>query len=132
MLDGISRIDGTLASLAPIDLRRCIRAREKLINTQFQPGYTFGWLQHRSWGHDEDCTGAPGKCDSVRAAGLCKYLRRFQLKALSTLTPGDPRGLCAECKPHGIRLFDAGRKKIWDELPGFFDLPPWSELTNDL
>jgi hypothetical protein len=30
---------------------------------------------------------------------------------------------CAACTKHLQKSMTAGRRKIWDELPGFFDLP---------
>lgn len=50
----------------------------------------------------------------------------------SSLGGGGDKKLCHGCRQRAIDLIVAGRKKIWDELPGFFDLPPWSELENDL
>jgi hypothetical protein len=37
---------------------------------------------------------------------------------------------CFACARHTTESIDAGRKKMWDELPKFFDLPPWGELKN--
>jgi hypothetical protein len=54
------------------------------------------------------------------------------LLALCEFAPGSPKSLCTGCRSHAKELLQKGRKKIWDELPGFFDLPPWSELKNDL
>jgi hypothetical protein len=39
---------------------------------------------------------------------------------------------CPACKHKINELNTAGRQKTWDELPSFFDLPPWNELKNDL
>jgi hypothetical protein len=46
--------------------------------------------------------------------------------------PFSRNSFCAACAQHMEEYVAAGRRKIWDELPGFFDLPPWSELKNDL
>ncbi|KAJ7935066.1 hypothetical protein B0H13DRAFT_1949554 [Mycena leptocephala] len=121
-------LDGLLASPTPVDLRRCIRGREKLINAQFQPGYTFGWL--RSWDSDAQfvCTGTSG-CTRVRDTLFRKNTETFRVLALSVFVT---KGLCDGCTNRAIELTTAGRKKVWAELPGFFDLPPWSELKNDL
>ncbi|KAF7330791.1 hypothetical protein MVEN_02418300 [Mycena venus] len=40
--------------------------------------------------------------------------------------------ICAQCQQHTIESAAAGRKRIWEDLPGFFELPPWDELTGDL
>ncbi|KAJ6593500.1 hypothetical protein B0H19DRAFT_1365572 [Mycena capillaripes] len=132
LLDGIHRKDGTVASLATVDLHQCIRGREKLINAQSQPGFTWGWLKHGVWAHDEDCTNTSGRCTSIREALLIKCTEVVQLRALGQFAPERPRGLCIGCRQHANDLVSAGRKKIWDELPCFFGLLPWDELKNDL
>jgi len=40
--------------------------------------------------------------------------------------------VCGPCSKHIEQSMVAGRKKIWEDLPSFFDLPPWSELKNEL
>ncbi|KAJ7018340.1 hypothetical protein C8F04DRAFT_1151881 [Mycena alexandri] len=57
LFDGHPRDDGTIASLALLDLRRCIVGRDKLMKARFEPGYTLGWL--KNWDHGLDCTDAP-------------------------------------------------------------------------
>ncbi|KAJ7928413.1 hypothetical protein B0H13DRAFT_1967140 [Mycena leptocephala] len=123
-------LNGLLASPTPVDLRRCIWGREKLITAQFQPGYTFGWL--RSWESDAQfaCTGT-SSCSRMRDALFRRNTKTFELLALSTFA-GQGKNLCDGCRNHAIILTTTGRKKVWTELPGFFELPPWSELKNDL
>jgi len=41
-------------------------------------------------------------------------------------------GLCDGCRGNIDERIAAGQKKIWEELPSIFDLPPWNELKNDL
>ncbi|KAJ7125130.1 hypothetical protein C8R44DRAFT_782400 [Mycena epipterygia] len=126
LFDGVPRGDGTSAFLAPIDQRRCVLGREKLIRTQSEPGYTFAWL--RSWTHG-DCTD-PKTCAEVRDSNMRKCWGSAGLWALSPYSEWKP--FCVSCKQHMKEEMVAGRKKIWEELPGFFDLLSWSELKNDL
>ncbi|KAF7362247.1 BTB domain-containing protein [Mycena venus] len=130
VLDGILRDDGTLAFLAPVDQHRCIRGREKLLNVQLQPGYSIGW--YRSWKPGHDCTG--GQCTTLIDARLRDHLNRPLMRALAKfhLNSSLNNNWCATCKQNIHKLNVAARKKTWDELPVFFDLPPWNELTNDL
>jgi hypothetical protein len=67
----------------------------------------------------------------MRDALFRRNTKTFELLALSTFA-GQGKNLCDGCRNHAIILTTAGRKKVWTELPGFFELPPWSELKNDL
>ncbi|KAJ7350618.1 hypothetical protein DFH08DRAFT_695448 [Mycena albidolilacea] len=130
IIDGMQRADGSVASLAPVDLRRCLLGREKLTHVQMQKGYALGW--YRSWCPGNNCTGS--HCVTTRDARLQGYLDRPQLKALGLFIPTSiiNNRFCDACK-QGIELLGiAGRTRTWDELPSFFDLPPWSELKDGL
>ncbi|KAJ7823999.1 hypothetical protein B0H14DRAFT_3729594 [Mycena olivaceomarginata] len=52
LLDGLTRQDGTRASLPPLGLHPCLIGCERLVK-QFQPGYTLGWL--RTWPQSPTC-----------------------------------------------------------------------------
>ncbi|KAJ7686503.1 hypothetical protein B0H17DRAFT_940412 [Mycena rosella] len=128
VFDGIEKKDGTSTSLAPIDQRRCVLGRESVLKQRFRPGYTLAWL--RTWDdHDDNCT-APSKCIKSRDELFRKYtVDDGRLLALATF---QLKGFCASCKGHANEAIVAGRKKVWEDLPGFFGLPPWDELKNDL
>ncbi|KAJ7250524.1 hypothetical protein B0H12DRAFT_1052387 [Mycena haematopus] len=128
LFDGFERADGTRASLSSVDFRRCAVGREKLLLKQFQSGYTLGWT--RKWEFD-DCA------DSVRCSTLRETIQTSFLDdeiaypgALALPSYLVSFKFCAACRQHITASMAAGRKKIWDELPGIFDLPPWSELKN--
>ncbi|KAJ7125101.1 hypothetical protein C8R44DRAFT_131664 [Mycena epipterygia] len=127
--DGIPRMDGSLAALAPIDQRRCVVGRTKLLKVQMEPGYPRGRL--RSWPNNYDCANIL-RCTENR---LQKYTSYHQLCTLNTYAVQQPkiqRLFCSACQEHIEETVEAGRRKIWEELPGFFDLPPWTEPKNDL
>ncbi|KAJ6593476.1 hypothetical protein B0H19DRAFT_976247 [Mycena capillaripes] len=130
-LDGIARDDGTVASLAPVDLGRCIRGRERLLHAQLQPGYTCGWYQ--SWKRAKNCNLGP--CIKTLDKRLRTHLnhRTPSMKALGHFLPtaSNNKDLCATCKQNISELNAAGREKTWNELPGLFDLPAWNELKHD-
>ncbi|KAJ7772079.1 hypothetical protein DFH07DRAFT_879163 [Mycena maculata] len=129
IIDGIPREDGTLAALASIDQRRCGLAREKLIKTQLKTGYTIGWLRDQG---RADCTNT-SSCDAKRTEILYHYLDILNLWALGRIAQATMgKSLCEACRKHAIESNESGRKKLWEELPSFFELPPWNELKNDL
>jgi hypothetical protein len=131
LFDGVPRGDGTTAFLAPVDQCRCVLGREAIIKAQAQRGYTLGWLC--SWwdGDDGNCADIP-KCLAVRAIQRRRYHEELGLWALSRSPFSSGTYLCASCREHRKESCITGRKKIWENLPSFFDLPPWGELKNDL
>ncbi|KAJ7169137.1 hypothetical protein C8R43DRAFT_945096 [Mycena crocata] len=115
-------------SLIPIDQRNCIMGREKLLKTQSQEpeGYTFGWT--RSPPSGGGCTDTI-LCTATREATLRHCSDNMNVIALNELRR---ESLCRACTRHMLASMASGRKKIWQELPNFFDLPPWAELTDCL
>jgi hypothetical protein len=129
LFDEIRRPDGTVARLPSLDLQRCVMAREKLLAKQFQEGYTLGWA--RKWPFD-DC--AKSRCRTKRESIMNWYLEDSELAALDppTRIGGGFDQLCTVCTKHATESTIAGRKKVWEELPSFFDLPPWTELKSGM
>ncbi|KAF7370421.1 BTB domain-containing protein [Mycena sanguinolenta] len=128
LFDGIQRDDGTVAHLGGLDLRRCVVAREKLLVKQFEPGYTLGWAQ--KWDFD-GCENS-AQCRTSRETVLRENLECADIEALTRPFMVMFHEYCAPCARHVKACIAAGRRKIWEELPDFFDLPPWSELENDM
>ncbi|KAK7025080.1 BTB domain-containing protein [Favolaschia claudopus] len=125
LLRGIERPDGTMSFLSTADLTKCLLAREKIFVTQFQPGYTLGWARRWEFG---GCT-TPAKCRAEREGILAMYMDAATVDAL--MKPGDleDHGLCLTCTTTAHECIRAGRKRMWDELPTFFGLPPWDRLN---
>ncbi|KAJ7125107.1 hypothetical protein C8R44DRAFT_782342 [Mycena epipterygia] len=126
LFDGVLKTDGTVASLAPVDQRRCVLSRIKLLKAQTEPGHTIGWLRSPP---SNACT-TPENCTKARNSKLGKYMSGLYLCALSQYS--EQRSTCGPCRQHNEEMTVAGRKKMWEALPGFFDLPPWGQLKNDL
>ncbi|KAJ7686501.1 hypothetical protein B0H17DRAFT_1204182 [Mycena rosella] len=116
-----------LGTSALAEQRRCILGRQKILTAQSRPGYTLGWV--RSWAPAEGCT-QPEECNGVRTELLHKCLDALSTWALQFY---DELGLtfCTACQAP-TEAVRAGREKIWEDMPGFFDLPPWSELRNNV
>ncbi|KAK7057753.1 BTB domain-containing protein [Favolaschia claudopus] len=128
IFDGVLRRDGTVASLAFVDQRRCIVSRDELIKARFQEGCTLGWL--KKWDYDHDCQ-SPQMCAEGRHARTHYYMNCSPLWILQRSVQ-DKKSLCSACFRHATESVVEGRKKMWEDLPKWFDLPPWAELRDQL
>ncbi|KAJ7794538.1 hypothetical protein B0H14DRAFT_2392468 [Mycena olivaceomarginata] len=124
LFDGVPRGDGTTAFLSAIDQRRCVISRDELVKARFQEGYPLGWLQN--WEFDSDCAD-PAKCNHGRNTRVHYYIKCAPLWILYR-SRDDQKVLCPACYGHATASTLAGRKKMWEDLPGLFALPAWSEL----
>lgn len=89
------------------------------------------------WLHDVD-TPLSSNCATTY---LCTEIRRDVRVEKFPLAPDimgferwDSRfssGLCKHCAAAARTKHEAGRKKLWNQLPGLFNLPPWSELLKE-
>ncbi|KAJ7709141.1 hypothetical protein B0H14DRAFT_2191774, partial [Mycena olivaceomarginata] len=116
LLDGLMRQDGTCASLPPLDLRCCLIGCEHLPVKQFQPEYTLGWLRAAAEPHMRRCRRLP-KCI------FCRFKDDSVIAGLHKLDKGCQM-LCGVCVK-GAGGDWPGRRKMWEELPGCFELPAW-------
>ncbi|KAJ7237036.1 hypothetical protein B0H12DRAFT_1190796 [Mycena haematopus] len=128
LFDEIEAEDGTVVSLPRVDLRRCLEGRHNIFKAQFEPRYTYAWM--RKW-ELEGCTDWQ-QCGTSREAFIndcCRWvdIRAFR-RASDHWLPNDRYQFCASCVEHITESMDTGRKKMWEDLPCMFDLPPWNEL----
>ncbi|KAF7312602.1 BTB domain-containing protein [Mycena indigotica] len=127
--DGIPRGDGTMATLAPVHQRACALGRAALFSAQWDSKHTFGWT-------DPDlpppmgCRDGVG-CKQKKLNFFRRHVVRGSLAPFCTLAFLDTLGLCAVCVDSVTKQMVAGRKKMWDDLPGYFGLPPWKDLKDD-
>ncbi|KAJ7043716.1 hypothetical protein C8F04DRAFT_1073072 [Mycena alexandri] len=128
LFQGVSKDGGDQRlSLASIDLQRCILGRQALLSTQNKPGYTFGWLP--SWVPSPKCNN-PADCKIRRDAEIChRWTKSDVVRGFDYATPSRP--FCPACTQQTSALIEAGKRKLWEDLPSFFDLPPWDELKNN-
>ncbi|KAJ7495407.1 hypothetical protein FB451DRAFT_1077050 [Mycena latifolia] len=107
--------------ISPSDKRKCILATEN---------YADNWSRriHAGLFRINNYCASQAQCDAQRLLwiqrhGLPKFenilFQEFDWRAV---------GLCAECTTTSIALFCSERAALWDNLPSFFDLPPWEEL----
>ncbi|KAF7370424.1 BTB domain-containing protein [Mycena sanguinolenta] len=100
------------------------------IARQAPPGYTFGWALDSEMFHD--CT-APTQCSKAREVFVRECLDNSAIWTFPLTSSAPARcNLCAACKLRMIEAMEAGRIKMWAELPQIFGLPPWDELKDDL
>ncbi|KAJ7039805.1 hypothetical protein C8F04DRAFT_949202, partial [Mycena alexandri] len=129
IFSGISRPDGTTSRLSSIDLRTCAVGLERVLAMQFMPDSPLGWII--LWKPTDDCKSV-STCQSWRDTFISSILISGpKVYSLSVLTLENTQ-LCVSCKEPAGRAAIAGRAKFWEDLPSFFDLPPWSELRNDI
>ncbi|KAJ7188689.1 hypothetical protein C8R46DRAFT_28025 [Mycena filopes] len=120
--------DETSVVPSPFDQRQCILGRDTLIKARFERRYTLGWLMGLEF---PGCT-APAECARARFIRLQFYMQCNPLWIMNRSKHQEHDMFCAVCERFASSYTAAGRQKLWDDLPGFFDLPPWAELKSDL
>ncbi|KAJ7145835.1 hypothetical protein C8R44DRAFT_972818 [Mycena epipterygia] len=116
------------ATLSFVDQRVCILAIRKIMEAQWKQKHPWDWLS------SDDC--AEGCTDALTCARMKKNFLRSGLmhgKLLVLMKMGpESRRFCAACDLHYVKLMAEARQELWDKLPSFFNLPPWTELKNDV
>jgi len=125
LLEASEQLEESAHELSVFDQRVVIKGWHSLVERQATE--TFKWLAQ------EDifaiiCTGYA--CAKHRRNHLCKYwFPRVNCSALDAWQLGWEKDYCKACVSKSKELHDSGRRKIWEELPLFFGLPEWEELT---
>ncbi|KAJ6561984.1 hypothetical protein B0H19DRAFT_1210037 [Mycena capillaripes] len=128
IFDGIPRGDGTVAALSPVHQRACNLGRTALLRAQWEPTSTFGWTEDDE---EIDCTD-PVVCRRKKYSFFRRHVVRGSLAPFCSVLYVDSLSLCAVCTQIVKAKMTAGRQRMWDLLPAFFDLPSWSELRDEL
>lgn len=106
------------------DQRICILGWRKLIESQVE--VTYAWLAPKFV--YTNCQ-APVQCGSRREVLLRDlFLPVPTCIALEVWDSKWESGMCASCKTTAKNSHNAGRRKLWQTLPSFFELPKWPEL----
>nr|GAT49874.1 predicted protein [Mycena chlorophos] len=129
IFDGLPRSDGTVAMLASFHQRACSLGRTALFSAQWDLKHTFGWTDP-DLGPPLGCRDPVG-CKQRKLNFQRRHLIRGSLAPFCTLAFVETMGLCEICVADVRAQMVVGRQKMWDELPGYFGLPPWEELKND-
>ncbi|KAK0207859.1 hypothetical protein DFS33DRAFT_387460 [Desarmillaria ectypa] len=128
LLDGLPSYDGSHVELDWDTKRKCIRARDKLV--QAVRGRLLKFILGRGAGR---CATKP-RCDEGRLLSLNIWEKFFSESVIPTpfrfmvnWTDLSTR-LCEHCIADGRNSFLTARWLLWDELPSYFDLPSWEVL----
>ncbi|KAJ7353587.1 hypothetical protein DFH08DRAFT_857177 [Mycena albidolilacea] len=105
---------------------RIILGGRKIIEAQWTRCDLWDWLSSDLCA--VGCTSIPSCLDRKKAIFQVVIAQSFSAIPFQRLASG----LCATCGAHHAKIMAEGRKKLWEDLPTFFDLPPWAELKNDI
>ncbi|KZP13135.1 hypothetical protein FIBSPDRAFT_753926, partial [Athelia psychrophila] len=128
LLGGILNEDGSRSRLAAEDQLVCLAAHRPVFLAQ--AGTTFEWI------YDLDTLSSkcinPATCDNFRLRLLVSFLPVPSVAGLTSWHADIyTEDLCTHCAEVAERRHEEGRQKFWEELPGLFGLPPWSELKEE-
>jgi hypothetical protein len=99
---------------------------ERLLEAQWKQDNSLGWFL--SWKPANGCKDI-SQCQRWRESLLKSIL--LSPKVYTFIVAADVRkGFCILCAHMVGKAVAAGRAKMWEDLPSFFNLPPWSELKN--
>ncbi|KAJ6593492.1 hypothetical protein B0H19DRAFT_918799, partial [Mycena capillaripes] len=120
------RLDGSPCVLSPVERAACALGHEKLFKAQWKTGNTLGCLL--AWEPAFGC----------KQRTACQYRREGLLRDIlllcevrTTFRATKVRSLfCPVCAEPTEAAMTVGRAKMWEDLPSFFNLPPWNELKN--
>ena len=103
-----------------------LMGRAKILRAQM--GYSLQWLRS-SWNNPQ--------CQTLEACRQARYNERERsLAKYDTIvlegwnTFSCVPKLCLSCQDKCKEAHNEGMRRFWDDLPAFFDLKPWSELTD--
>jgi hypothetical protein len=127
IISGKRRPDRTISILSIEDQKTCILAKEKLIRLQVVE--TFGWLNLLDDGQYPGCVGdcAGQKRDIFRQF----WLPTPSCSALQPFKQSWAKAMCATCVADSSQKHNAGRERVWNQLPSIFGMRPWVELLDD-
>ncbi|CAK5268366.1 unnamed protein product, partial [Mycena citricolor] len=129
ILDGLESIDGTHIELDWPDKRACIRGRQNLLLALRSEVFAF---LTGSLAVITGCT-AQARCD----ASKLRWLQSLEASlgngcpgifSIKFPWPSFRKAVCETCYAASYAHSNQKREEIWNNLPGYFDLPPWAEL----
>jgi len=135
ILAGTTLPDGSTLSLDRATADLCVVAREQL-GSRVRDTLLKSYFE----GDAADNCQTADHCNMRRINTLRLYEKTpntlvphpFLLEMLSFRPNIQMTGVCGACIEEAEATFDDEQNKLWEELPSFFNLPPWEELRATL
>ncbi|KDR86010.1 hypothetical protein GALMADRAFT_85228 [Galerina marginata CBS 339.88] len=132
MFEGLPRGDGTISRLSTESIKELMIGREA-ISTAIM-SHEFPWTTSS---RSQSAIPTPGcrtkpKCESHRSTVLAKLVpgpNPYQALIFRVESIVSKR-YCDSCAAEIRKIYQAGRKIIWDQLPSYFGLPKWADLKD--
>lgn len=131
LLKGVKGKDGNHVALSSEDKETCIVANQRII--QAQAVTTFAWMNPSSTsGSLYKYCRSQTSCTSARMELLCQtFLPLPRSIALDLWEVEWENGMCDICVEAAKKSHCEGREEMWNDLPTFFNLSGWTELTRE-
>ncbi|KAJ6504146.1 hypothetical protein C8R47DRAFT_1006970 [Mycena vitilis] len=127
IFDGIPLRIGPRVTLFPEDQRICVLGSKNLLHAQWSYAPFAAYMSS-----NKPTVGCSSR------AGCIKTMKTMRLELSRTGRCDAPfrlaakQNFCHPCETHHQAVMAETRKKLWEDLPGFFYLPDWGELRNEL
>ncbi|KAJ6603345.1 hypothetical protein DFH09DRAFT_1458786 [Mycena vulgaris] len=112
-----------IISLSAADKRTIISSATPL--RVAHASYLFGWLDENYMNPECKYRAA---CIGTKARYALKMWKPPTTHPMFSWNAASVKGMCASCADAGRKYHTEGSKRLWEELPSFFGLPPWEEL----
>lgn len=129
LLMGVLRSDGTLVKLSPSDQHIAMTGIATLRVAEAKE--MFGALLST----DNNCRHGPclqARLEHATAvwSPVVMFEEKVKVQPLGKWQSEWGLSLCQTCCLNAQTEYEAGRNRVWEKLPSFFELPPWDELLN--
>ncbi|KAJ7147314.1 hypothetical protein C8R46DRAFT_918056 [Mycena filopes] len=126
LLVGIPKTEGGHVTLSTLDQQTCLDGLKKMLKAQWKHEPFWAWFSLES---------RPPGCTNAGCMPFRSRLFRLLVEDGISLVPFasiPATSLCGVCLARQAAIMVETRQTLWNELPTFFGLPPWTELKNDI
>jgi hypothetical protein len=115
-------LDGSRVEIGTANRRTCLIAKQKLEEAQRKRVFAFlGAYQVTACSNPSTCNTRRLEWSARMGLNPKPLARTFDWINFSIY-------VCRNCLTFSRASFDEARQKLWEELPGFFNLPSWTQL----